>query len=104
MYLNNAYHFYAPEPGPASFLWFRMIFEDPEGRTYGHWIKIPDLDEKGWHKNTLSLEYQRMLSVTENIIASEPMPSQYLMDREGAYYYAPWYANRLEQPAPISRL
>src|SRR5262249_29843751 len=22
MYLNNAYHFYAPDPGPASYLWF----------------------------------------------------------------------------------
>jgi hypothetical protein len=24
MYLNNAYHFYSPEPGPASYLWFRI--------------------------------------------------------------------------------
>jgi hypothetical protein len=95
MYLNNAYHFYAPEPGPASFAWFRLFFEDSNGQVYGHWLKIPDLDERGWHKNNLSLEYQRTLSVTENIIAAEPMPSQYLVDREGAYYLAPWFADRL---------
>ncbi len=95
MYLNNAYHFYAPEPGPASFVWFRLFFEDPQGQLYGHWFKMPDLDERGWHKNNLSLEYQRTLSVTENIIAAEPMPSQYLTGPDGLYL-APWFANRLE--------
>src|SRR5262249_16204058 len=24
VYLTNAYHFYAPEPGPATYLWFRI--------------------------------------------------------------------------------
>jgi hypothetical protein len=27
MYLNNAYHFYSPEPGPATQLWFRVSYE-----------------------------------------------------------------------------
>jgi hypothetical protein len=36
--LNNGYHFYAPEPGPAALLWFRVEFED--GRSA--WVRIPD--------------------------------------------------------------
>lgn len=27
MYLNNAYHFYSPEPGPSTQLWFRVSYE-----------------------------------------------------------------------------
>ena len=33
MYLNNAYHFYAPEPGPAFLFWFRIeytVANDPQ--------------------------------------------------------------------------
>ncbi len=49
MYLNNAYHFYAPEPGPAGYLWFRVIYTDENQREFGLWYKIPELDEKdGW--------------------------------------------------------
>ena len=27
-HLNNAYHFYAPEPGPVAVMWFRVRFAD----------------------------------------------------------------------------
>src|SRR5262249_39244000 len=27
MYLNNAYHFYAPDPGPAYLIWFRLEYD-----------------------------------------------------------------------------
>lgn len=48
MYLNNAYHFYSPEPGPATLLWFRVEYEpDDDGTTYYRWVKLPDLDEDG---------------------------------------------------------
>ena len=34
MYLNNAYHFYSPDPGPATYVWFRIFYisneVDPE--------------------------------------------------------------------------
>lgn len=96
MYLNNAYHFYAPEPGPASYLWFRMYYEDPEGKLWAHWLKIPDLDDKGWHKNTLALEYQRILAITENCVPSEPLPSMYVTRADGTTVYANWYARRME--------
>jgi hypothetical protein len=36
--LNNGYHFYAPEPGPTSLLWFRVQFADGASR----WVRIPD--------------------------------------------------------------
>jgi hypothetical protein len=96
MYLNNAYHFYAPEPGPASYLWFRMYYEDHEGKLWAHWIKVPDMDEKGWHKNTLALEYQRILALTENVVPVDPTPSMYKTAGDGTTVYADWYARRLE--------
>src|SRR5205807_9217271 len=96
MYLNNAYHFYAPEPGPASYVWCRMFFEDPQGKLWAHWIKIPDVDEKGWHKNTLALEYQRMLAVTENVVPTDPVPNIYVTKSDGTTAYADWYARRMQ--------
>jgi hypothetical protein len=100
MYLNNAYHFYAPEPGPASYLWFRMYYEDPEGKLWAHWRKIPDITLQGWHNNTLALEYQRMLALTENVVPADPTPSQLKKDK-GGIAYDDWYARRLEHsPSP----
>ncbi len=74
MYLNNAYHFYSPEPGPASYLWFRLAYFDPkEPKTvYYHWVKIPDIDERGFPKYPVALEYQRVLALTENAVAGSP--------------------------------
>ncbi len=103
MYLNNAYHFYAPEPGPASYLWFRMFYEDRDKQLWAHWVKIPEIDEKGWHKNTLALEYQRMLAVTENVVPADPLPSMYRTLPDGTTVYADWYARRMEHsPNQIS--
>ena len=71
MYLNNAYHFYSPEPGPQSYLWFRLFYEDEAGKPWGEWYKIPTLNDSGYHGHTTSLEYQRMMSITENTISVE---------------------------------
>lgn len=57
MYLNNAYHFYSPEPGPATLLWFRIQYDDASFR----WFKIPNRKE-----SPITMHYQRMLSVTES--------------------------------------
>lgn len=83
MYLNNAYHFYAPEPGPASYLWFRLYYEDPNnGDIYPLWLKIPDYDDKtGKYRNTLALNYQRFLSMTENTAA--PAAPFSMMEEDG---------------------
>jgi hypothetical protein len=63
--MNNAYHFYSPEPGPACQLWFYVKLEDGEGE----WLKIPKREDYGTRQ-----EYQRMLSLTENAnyLISEP--------------------------------
>jgi hypothetical protein len=65
MYLTNAYHFYAPEPGPAYLLWFRIEYTkgQDKGTTYWHWHKVPDLDENGWPQYALDLQYQRRISL-----------------------------------------
>jgi hypothetical protein len=40
-HLNNAYHFYAPEPGPVTQVWFRLAYADGSSR----WVKLPDHDK-----------------------------------------------------------
>jgi hypothetical protein len=96
MYLNNAYHYYAPEPGPASYLWFRLFYEDSQGKLWAYWHKVPEIDNQGWHKNALALEYQRTLALTENTVPSIPPPSIYATRADGSAGYADWYARRLE--------
>jgi hypothetical protein len=56
-YLNNAYHFYSPDPGPATILYFRIQYEDNSSL----WVKIPDRDE-----SDTRLGYQRLLALTES--------------------------------------
>jgi hypothetical protein len=36
--LNNGYHFYAPEPGPMTLLWFRLEYADGTS----HWVRLPN--------------------------------------------------------------
>jgi hypothetical protein len=102
MYLNNAYHFYAPEPGPASYVWFRQIFEDEEGKEQGSWYKIPRINDKGWQQHPVSLEYQRYLALTENVTASDTAPPFLGMNAQGRQDFAPFYRARLEHsPQPL---
>jgi hypothetical protein len=74
MYLNNAYHFYSPEPGPAVLMWFCIHYEpDADGSPNWRWVKVPDFDDKAhpirpdgrrlWPKT----EYTRRLSLAESI-------------------------------------
>ena len=37
MYLNNAYHFYSPEPGPPTLVWFLVEFD---GKAPPRWLKL----------------------------------------------------------------
>ncbi len=74
MYTNNAYHFYAPEPGPAPMLWFLVEYQsDADGKNW-RWVKIPDFDRERhgipvrpdhrrlWPK----VEYTRRLSIAQS--------------------------------------
>lgn len=65
MYLNNAYHFYSPDPGPANQLWFCFIYEQPDPKTGGkqQWVMFPRRPEEV--KDPMAVEYYRRLSVTE---------------------------------------
>jgi len=56
LYMNNAYHFYSPEPGPAVLLWFKIEYDNEKSR----WYKIPNLDD-----GKVSLLFFRQLSLTE---------------------------------------
>lgn len=63
MYLANAYHFYSPDPGPATLLWFRIQYEDGTHR----WRHVPDRDE-----SPHGMHYQRMLALTESTNSALP--------------------------------
>jgi hypothetical protein len=63
MYLANAYHFYSPDPGPATLLWFRIQYEDGSHR----WRHAPDRDE-----SPHGMHYQRMLALTESTNTAMP--------------------------------
>jgi hypothetical protein len=72
LWLNNAYHFYSPEPGPANLMWFCIEYEpDQDGKKYFRWVMVPDLDENGNPSNPdgsriwAGTEYTRRLSLGE---------------------------------------
>jgi hypothetical protein len=69
-YLNNAYHFYSPEPGPANHLWFFVTFND--GRK-PLWFDMPQRPAD--IKDPLALEYYRRLALTEQINQLMPVGS-----------------------------
>jgi hypothetical protein len=66
MYLTNAYHFYAPDPGPANLLRFYIEYSD------GTIVKLPELPQRPNYK--LNVQYQRMLALTEFASNQGPQP------------------------------
>jgi hypothetical protein len=66
MYLNNAYHFYSPDPGPATLLWFRVQYADG----FYQWLRFPDRKH-----HVLAVQYQRRLSMTESTNQLVALPS-----------------------------
>jgi hypothetical protein len=73
LYLNNAYHFYSPEPGPSPLLWFCIEYEnDPDGSRNLRWVKIPSMDQDGKPRDPddrliwPNVEYTRRLSMAES--------------------------------------
>jgi hypothetical protein len=73
MYLRNAYHFYSPEPGPASLIYALVTYDavDPAtGQPEAEWVQLPRRDLH--MKDPLGLTYFRRLSVTEQISMTVP--------------------------------
>lgn len=100
MYLNNAYHFYAPDPGPASYLWFRLYYETGEKRDGfpvldGVWLKLPDVDANGNHRHPIALDYQRFLALTENAANVEVSPPLMVRAPNGRIVPNDFYLARL---------
>ena len=97
LYLSNAYHFYSPEPGPASHLFLLLSYELKsatrpekdlptwtEGRNAdtgaaewtkaaSEWVDVPN--RRDHYKDPLGLTYYRRLSVTEMV--SQALPSRF---------------------------
>ncbi|MGF1578191.1 MAG: WD40 repeat domain-containing protein, partial [Gemmataceae bacterium] len=86
MYINNAYHFYAPEPGPASSLWI-YIFYELEGQDDSllyYRAQFPKMNSKGQVDYPLSLQYFRRLSFVDKIQRSDGNQlSLYTVDEAG---------------------
>jgi hypothetical protein len=95
MYLNNAYRYYSPEPGPPTLLWFRVEYDDGP-LIHTRWIRIPDMDtEKGRHNHPMGLVYQRRLSLTQNTESSETPPLTG-RDKDGIQRINPLYQARIQ--------
>jgi hypothetical protein len=97
-YLNNAYHFYAPDPGPSGYGWFRVIFENPQTKKQeGIWCKIPDVDDDGTINHPLAFDYQRFLSMTESIKQLGTPPAEsYVNPETKAWETNPFWKRRLD--------
>ncbi len=65
-YMNNAYHFYSPEPGPPTLLWFRVEYEDKD--VPAEWLKLVNREECATR-----LQYQRLLALTESTNQHAPV-------------------------------
>ena len=75
IYMRNAYHFYSPEPGPASVLVFRLKTEigtDAQGQKQytTKWVVLPKRPVDV--KDPLGLTYYRRLSITEQVARATP--------------------------------
>ena len=85
-YVNNAYHFYSPQPGPAQVLWFCITGTDGESR----WLKMPI---KGEMLDPLGVEYFRRLSLTDraNQLAAYAPGTEALLARRLLLQDFPYY-------------
>jgi hypothetical protein len=95
MWLNNAYHFYSPQPGPANRLWFCIEYEsDPDGTRNFRWVLVPDLDKESGHPINpdgspvfSGTEYTRRLSLAEYTANNMSLPwNIYYLLQERLHY------------------
>ncbi len=73
VYMRNAYHFYSPEPGPASILCVLVKYDEIDPATkkpVAQWVILPQRAEH--MKDPLGLTYYRRLSLTEMISGTIP--------------------------------
>lgn len=78
IYMNNAYQFYSPDPGPASELWWCVKYEkiDPteaeklDPPRVHRWVKMPSRSND--FRDPLGMVYFRRLAITEQLAAGKP--------------------------------
>lgn len=99
VYLRNAYHFYSPQPGPASLLIFMIKTEvgaDPatgEKKYETKWIAMPKRPNDVL--DPLGLTYYRRLSITEQLARGSPGL------RAGSFELAEMRPRRVQTPIPL---
>jgi hypothetical protein len=79
-YLTNAYHFYSPDPGPPTLLWFHVEYADGSAR----WIKWPNKKQ-----SPVGLHHQRMLATAEsahNDIIGPTLPDEMIPQYEERFH------------------
>ncbi len=62
-YMSNAYHFYSPEPGPATLMWFRVQYQSGKSR----WVKLPSRKV-----SPVPIYYIRTIAMSETINNFQP--------------------------------
>ncbi len=87
-YLNNAYQFYSPEPGPATYIWICIEYQTPETSEVDdqgfpkpppkdcQWVYVPERPKDV--RDPLGLTFYRRLSLTENVTHIQPVGYQFL--------------------------
>lgn len=95
MYLINAYHFYAPDPGPASYIWARIEYVNERGEHFWHWRKVPELDERGRPCYWAAVAYQRRIALLDNSRGIDTAPPLVLFNKDGRQVMHPIYYWRL---------
>jgi hypothetical protein len=99
-YMNNAYHFYSPDPGPPTLVWFLVEYDDKgdSKQNTKRWVQLARRSDFATR-----LEYQRFLAVTEStnqINSNTPFNFQQLVEARDAAGLGFEY----EPPIPPSRL
>jgi hypothetical protein len=105
MYLTNAYHFYAPDPGPSSYLWSYIRYTDENGKKWADWFRVPNLDENGRPTYSTALAYQRRVALLENARGSDSAPADFVVTPAGHSIANPYYywrmVNSPNAPDPV---
>jgi hypothetical protein len=96
IYMTNAYHFYAPEPGPGIMLWFDVRYDDGSQK----WVKLPVRENHYW-----LLSYQRRLSLPEQVnqtVNMQTLPPDEVVQKRafaGMTHGIPFYYKKLQAHA-----
>lgn len=66
-YMNNAYQFYSPDPGPACELWVFIEYksDDSDSPIDGDWVYVPR--RHAHYVDPLGMSFYRRLSISENV-------------------------------------